>query len=83
MTLHLPGRGTQRNLSLDLMAGDLDRDGKLDLLLNDVAYGYRRFSWDLYLSTLVRAVMLLHVTVLFLQVCTLFVLMPEERQFLG
>jgi hypothetical protein len=24
---------------------------KLDLLLNDVAHGYRRFSWDLYLST--------------------------------
>ena len=34
-----------------LWAGDLDRDGKLDFLLNDVAHGYRRFSWDLYLST--------------------------------
>lgn len=34
-----------------LWAGDLDRDGKLDLLLNDVADEYGRFSWDLYLST--------------------------------
>ena len=32
-------------------AGDLDRDGKLDLLLNDVTGEYIRYNWDLYLST--------------------------------
>lgn len=32
-------------------AGDLDRDGKVDLILNDVDNGYLRFRWNLFLSS--------------------------------
>ncbi len=32
-------------------AGDIDRDGKLDFLLNDVSDGYYIYKWDLYLSS--------------------------------
>lgn len=32
-------------------AGDLDRDGKVDLLINDVGSGANRYNWNLYLST--------------------------------
>jgi len=32
-------------------AGDIDRDGKLDLLLNDVRGEQLQYSWDLYLSS--------------------------------
>jgi len=51
ITETFPGEENSETYMGILWAGDLDRDGKLDLLLNDVAHGYRRFSWDLYLST--------------------------------
>jgi len=51
VTNTFPGEEQSETYMGILWAGDLDRDGKLDLLLNDVAHGYRRFSWDLYLST--------------------------------
>ncbi len=32
-------------------AGDLDRDGKLDLIIDDVDFWYDIYNWNLYLST--------------------------------
>ncbi len=32
-------------------AGDLDRDGKVDLIIDDVDSGYYIYDWNLYLST--------------------------------
>ncbi|MBD3278903.1 MAG: hypothetical protein GF388_11440 [Candidatus Aegiribacteria sp.] len=32
-------------------AGDLDRDGMVDLIINDVDDGYLRFRWSLFLSS--------------------------------
>lgn len=46
-----PGEEQSETYMGILWAGDLDGDGELDFLLNDVAHGYRRFSWDLYLSS--------------------------------
>ena len=63
-----PGEEHSENFMGILWAGDLDRDGKLDLLLNDVRNEYGRFNWDLYLSTeassdqLVRKVATFHDT---------------------
>ena len=51
ITETFPGEEGSENYMGILWAGDLDRDGKLDLLLNDVADEYGRFNWDLYLST--------------------------------
>ena len=51
ITETFPGEEQSETYMGILWAGDLDGDGKLDFLLNDVADGYRRFSWDLYLST--------------------------------
>lgn len=51
ITETFPGEEHSETYMGILWAGDLDRDGKLDFLLNDVSHGYRRFSWDLYLSS--------------------------------
>lgn len=51
ITETFPGKENSETYMGILWAGDLDGDGKLDMLLNDVAHGYCRFSWDLYLST--------------------------------
>jgi len=51
ITETFPGEEQSETYMGILWAGDLDGDGKLDLLLNDVASSYDRFSWDLYLST--------------------------------
>jgi hypothetical protein len=51
ITETFPGEENSETFMGILWAGDLDRDGKLDLLLNDVADEYGRFTWDLYLST--------------------------------
>ena len=51
ITETFPGEEGSETYMGILWAGDLDRDGKLDLLLNDVADEYGRFSWGLYLST--------------------------------
>ncbi len=32
-------------------AGDLDRDGRVDLIINDIDDGYFRFRWHLFLSS--------------------------------
>lgn len=46
-----PGEAHSETYMGILWAGDLDGDGKLDFLLNDVPSGYYRYSWDLYLSS--------------------------------
>ena len=45
-----PGKEHSETYIGIVWAGDLDRDGKLDLLLNDVRGEHLRYSWDLYLS---------------------------------
>ncbi|MBN2587004.1 MAG: hypothetical protein JXA64_08655 [Candidatus Fermentibacteraceae bacterium] len=45
-----PGTGPQSPFLSLVWAGDMDGDGRLDLLLDDVDNDYLIFSWDLYLS---------------------------------
>jgi|GEM_PF-2068722 len=62
--LFLSGEGICQNLSdtypgdefsdeyIEIIwAGDLDRDGSVDLMINDVDDGYYRYNWHLFLSS--------------------------------
>jgi hypothetical protein len=55
ITQHLtythPGEGPEGPFVDLIWAGDLDRDGKIDLLLNDVGNSYLIYNWVLFLST--------------------------------
>ena len=46
-----PGTGPEGPFVDLVWAGDLDRDGKIDLLLNDVKNSYLIYNWVLVLST--------------------------------
>jgi len=46
-----PGAGPEGPFVELVWAGDLDRDGRIDLLLNDVENSYLIYKWELYLST--------------------------------
>lgn len=46
-----PGTGLEGPFVDLVWAGDLDRDGKIDLLLNDVDNSYLIYNWVLFLST--------------------------------
>ncbi len=47
-----PGGGGNTDFLGVVWAGDLDRDGRVDLLINDVDSGANsRYNWNLYLST--------------------------------
>lgn len=45
-----PGPDSNSFLGI-VWAGDLDRDGKVDLIIDDVDYWYDIYNWNLYLST--------------------------------
>ncbi len=46
-----PGDGPEGPFLELIWAGDLDRDGRMDLLLNDVKNSYLIYNWVLYLSS--------------------------------
>jgi hypothetical protein len=46
-----PGIGPEGPYIDIVWAGDLDGDGRLDLLINDVENSYLIYKWELYLST--------------------------------
>ena len=50
ITETFPGSGPSAPCISIIWAGDLDRDGQVDLLLNDLDDSYNWFCWDLYLS---------------------------------
>ena len=51
ITATFPGGDGSAEFLGVVWAGDLDRDGKVDLLINDVDSGANRYNWNLYLST--------------------------------